>query len=326
VKSYSGVSLSILVSAYNSASSIRQTLQSVPLNDSRLEVIVIDDGSTDETRSILEVFTREHPLTKVLIESTKNLGSANARNRAINLASGEWLIFLDSDDQLNETTVRYFLDHLSANNHYAGFRFAFETAKVGVVVENSDESVMNLMHEKAFWRYIYRKQFLIDQNLHFFPTFNQAGGFYVLDDWYFLLTFLSLHPEIALSNCVLYKYNNLQRTSSEEVSRYVRQIELEHNAFKTLRKVIFEKSNSDFNFLISVLYSRVYMICKLLNPSPSTSAKLRLVQSFGRLLLKCERGFLKQYGSRVIFLWIRVVGMHLSRFPSRIRGKLHGNV
>jgi glycosyltransferase involved in cell wall biosynthesis len=88
------MSISVIVPTYNSSKTIERALQSV-FNQSRPadEIIVIDDGSSDDTVDILNKY-RE----KIVIISQTNSGAAAARNRAVERSSGDLIAFLDSDD------------------------------------------------------------------------------------------------------------------------------------------------------------------------------------------------------------------------------------
>jgi glycosyltransferase involved in cell wall biosynthesis len=72
-------------------SAVRQTLQP-------LEILVIDDGSSDDTREVVDAMAREDPRIR-LIRLERRLGAAAARNAGIRAASGHMLAFLDSDDE-----------------------------------------------------------------------------------------------------------------------------------------------------------------------------------------------------------------------------------
>lgn len=86
--------VSVVIPTYNRANHVARAIKSVLLQTyTDYEIIVVDDGSTDETRSILE--GNFHHITYVYQD---NAGPAAARNKGIMLASGKWLAFLDSDD------------------------------------------------------------------------------------------------------------------------------------------------------------------------------------------------------------------------------------
>ncbi|MGN7613170.1 glycosyltransferase family 2 protein [Magnetococcales bacterium HHB-1] len=97
--------ISCIVPAYNSASTIQRALLSIlsqqvdarlkPV-DPLLEIIVIDDGSTDNTASVVQTFALTH--TQVRLISQDNSGSTAARNHGVRLAEGELIAFLDADD------------------------------------------------------------------------------------------------------------------------------------------------------------------------------------------------------------------------------------
>jgi succinoglycan biosynthesis protein ExoO len=87
---------SVIIPAYNTADYIAQAIDSA-LNQTleNIEVIVVDDASTDRTVEIVQSF--REPRLKLLVNQ-HNLGAGGARNRALNAATGKWLAVLDSDD------------------------------------------------------------------------------------------------------------------------------------------------------------------------------------------------------------------------------------
>ncbi|MBO1323872.1 glycosyltransferase family 2 protein [Acetobacter garciniae] len=93
----SGVPVSVVITTYNSADIIEETLCNI--KNQTLEyyqVIVVDDKSTDGTAEILEKFDKEDNFK--IVFNDKNRGAAYSRNLALSLAQGEYLIFLDDDD------------------------------------------------------------------------------------------------------------------------------------------------------------------------------------------------------------------------------------
>lgn len=90
-------SISIVIPAYNRSNTIRYCLDSVLNQTSRaLEIIVVDDCSTDDTVDIVSSYLDSHVRCIVL---EKNTGAQAARNRGIREAQGEWIAFQDSDDE-----------------------------------------------------------------------------------------------------------------------------------------------------------------------------------------------------------------------------------
>lgn len=100
---------SIVMPAYNVGDYIDESIRSVLHQEfERLEIIVVDDGSTDGTKEIVHNII-ENDCRVRLIENANLKGPAGARNSGAKVALGEWLCFLDSDDVLsnNALAVRY---------------------------------------------------------------------------------------------------------------------------------------------------------------------------------------------------------------------------
>ncbi len=89
--------ISIIIPAFNAEQTLKETLTSVSAQSYRnLEIIVIDDGSTDRTRAIIEDFSRTDARVRWLTKA--NGGVAAARNSGIDVAGGEFIAPLDADD------------------------------------------------------------------------------------------------------------------------------------------------------------------------------------------------------------------------------------
>lgn len=90
------MTLTIIIPAYNAVDTLVATIRSaLEVEFRKKEVIVVDDGSTDDTSGICASFG-----TDIRYRSVKNGGVSRARNIGARMASGEWLLFLDSDDLL----------------------------------------------------------------------------------------------------------------------------------------------------------------------------------------------------------------------------------
>jgi len=90
------IEVSVIIPAYNTEKYISKAIRSALCQTlANIEVIVVDDCSTDGSVSVVESF--DDPRLK-LIRNTQNLGAGGARNRAIAAAQGKWIAVLDSDD------------------------------------------------------------------------------------------------------------------------------------------------------------------------------------------------------------------------------------
>jgi len=101
---------SIVIPVFNRASSLYTTLESVYNQTFRdFEILVVDDGSTDTLRDSLLNYTT---LSNFSYYFQSNAGVSAARNRGAKLSNGEYLVFLDSDDHVNENWLRDYANEI----------------------------------------------------------------------------------------------------------------------------------------------------------------------------------------------------------------------
>lgn len=105
--------VSVVIPAYNSARYIADALDSVLRQDyPAIEILVIDDGSTDHTTDIVARYGN-----KVRLLAQTNQGSAAARNHGIRHANGKYIAFLDADDAWWSHKIRFQVDALNQSGH-----------------------------------------------------------------------------------------------------------------------------------------------------------------------------------------------------------------
>lgn len=91
--------LSVIVPCYNSREFIAECLESIlPYMSKAVELIIINDGSTDDSSEIIDIAIQKHKDKNITIINQDNAGISAARNAGINTAKGEYIAFLDSDD------------------------------------------------------------------------------------------------------------------------------------------------------------------------------------------------------------------------------------
>lgn len=108
--------ISVVIPVYNVEKYLRQCLDSIigqTLKD--IEIICVDDGSTDGSKSILEEYAPNYPFIKTVYQ--KNQGAGMSRNAGLNIAAGHYIHFLDSDDYLSDIDIyNNIYDKASRNN------------------------------------------------------------------------------------------------------------------------------------------------------------------------------------------------------------------
>ncbi|MBD5359291.1 MAG: glycosyltransferase family 2 protein [Bacteroides sp.] len=172
--------ISVIIPAYNVQDYIAECLDSI-LNQTYkdLEIIVVDDGSTDSTPQILEEYAKKYPQIRILTQ--QNSGQSSARNNGLREAEGEEIIFVDSDDWIaSETTIEKFHHALSrSESDYVQGGLCF--IKGDKITKNyipghsqplSDDEIldaalsMNGLYTAPFAK-IYRTEFLRSNSLYF---------------------------------------------------------------------------------------------------------------------------------------------------------------
>jgi glycosyltransferase involved in cell wall biosynthesis len=105
-----GSLVSVIIPTYNNAKLIPYTLESIlGQSYSPLEIIVVNDGSTDETAEVVQGYISR---AAVRLHTQPNQGDISARNKGIELARGEYIAFIDSDDLWNREHVRLLVEEI----------------------------------------------------------------------------------------------------------------------------------------------------------------------------------------------------------------------
>lgn len=104
--------ISVVIPTYNYGSLLSRAVASVvPQLDGTMELLVVDDGSTDDTEQVVAELQRVYP-DKIRYIRKKNGGAASARNCGIENSSGKFLVFLDADDELTDSALQILAQHI----------------------------------------------------------------------------------------------------------------------------------------------------------------------------------------------------------------------
>lgn len=100
------ISVSIVIPCYNSAQFLRETVNSaLAQTEPHVEVIIVDDGSSDDTSAIIERLIARHSNRQMTCAFQANRGVGAARNRGIAMARGQYILPLDADDLIAATMI-----------------------------------------------------------------------------------------------------------------------------------------------------------------------------------------------------------------------------
>ena len=176
------VDISVIVPAYNVEKYISSCLNSL-LNQTKkeIEIIVIDDGSTDNTLNILNEYKKNNP-SKIHVVSQENQGLSITRNNGSKLSTGKYILFVDGDDEIDINLLKNLWDKLEE------FPYDVIAFNVEVIYPNkkiivnpgitSDIKNFNLDSKKKFLtdmycmacNKIYKKDLFKDNTLLFTPN------------------------------------------------------------------------------------------------------------------------------------------------------------
>lgn len=149
---------SIIVPTFNAAATIRACLESIVHQTyDDLEVVVVDGGSTDETLDVARSFGPDFG-ARLVIHSGPDDGPYDAMNRGVQMATGEWLLFLGADDTLYEPdtlgrVAAFIRDHETADLVYGDVIMrSTETRHAGAFDLDRLLFETNLCHQSIFYR------------------------------------------------------------------------------------------------------------------------------------------------------------------------------
>lgn len=126
--------VSIIVPVYNAERFIEETLACVVAQSySQWELLLVEDGSSDRTVSIIEEYVRTNGEKRIrLIRQPENLGAARARNRGLKEAEGRYIAYLDADDLWVPEKLEHELAFMSEKNAafaFTGYEFVDENGR-----------------------------------------------------------------------------------------------------------------------------------------------------------------------------------------------------
>ena len=147
--------VSVIVPLYNAAPYIRECLASIVASSYRpIEVVVVDDGSTDTSWAEAKAFAATH--TEVRVIHQENAGVSRARNHAIQEAQGEYILPVDADDKISADYIEQAVEAMTDEVRVVGCKAHFFGAKEGewVLPEYSPELLArkNMIHISSLFR------------------------------------------------------------------------------------------------------------------------------------------------------------------------------
>jgi len=227
--------LSIIIPAYNAEQYIKPCLDSILQNSkdflSETEIIVINDGSTDNTLKILKDYNKHK---NIKIHTTINQGVSAARNLGISLAKGEWITFIDADD--------------TVNNNFSKALSLIENSKASLIIFSrydivaSDrkkiisQTLRSSMYLSGPWSKIYNRQFLIKHKILF------EKDILIGEDMLFNLDVIQDSSVIESYRVSFYRYRQNNSSATRRFNQKI--IDSDKKFYEKLEKILNKQKNT----------------------------------------------------------------------------------
>ena len=272
--------VSIIIPVYNVEKYLRQCLDSVinqTLKD--IEIICINDGSTDNSLNIINEFASND--ARIIIIDQENKGVAKARNIAIDMAGGQFVCFLDSDDYYPAQDILETLYNKAVENNVkiCGGELAIFENNNPELMQNFGKNYSGFLFKNdgfvkyydyqfdcGFYRFLYNRDFLISNNLYF-PAYRR------FQDPPFLVNAMFTAKEFYAVNKIVYAYRKKHKVMIWDKVKIVDALSGINDNFAYARKYKLQK-------LTTYTYARLQNHLKLFNDKKFLSKNLILFKIF----------------------------------------------
>ena len=182
--------ISIIIPIYNTQKYIEKCLRSLEKQTMKnFEIILVNDGSTDNTEKIVKRYINEHKNLNIIYIKKENEGLASARNCGVTRAKGKYISFLDSDDYLDNNLFQNLKQYMDKDVEMIKFKMQ-KVEENGKVLEKIDGPVFDICTgEEAFKKlcikdkyidpaciYLYKREFFVDNNFEYKLRYHEDFG------------------------------------------------------------------------------------------------------------------------------------------------------
>ena len=263
--------ISIIIPVYNVEKYLSDCLNGL-INQTynNLEIICVNDGSKDNSLNILNEFAQKDCRIKII--NQENKGAGNARNTGLEIATGKYLYFLDSDDYIDKTLIEKAHNRISKFNAeiciFKNNEFENESKKIkkNKSIKNNFKNIFNknsyksnffsLFNIPAFTK-LYKAEFIQKNNIKF-------QEIRTCNDVFFNFITLSLAERITFLNETLVTYRTNQKSNiSSHRSKYIENVKIafdllkeeleKRQLYENLKETYYKKASECFCYEIKKL-------------------------------------------------------------------------
>lgn len=209
--------VSIIVPAYNVEKYIEKCVTSIlEQTYTNIEVIVVDDGSTDKTGEIIDNISQNDSRLQVLHK--KNAGVSAARNSGIEISKGEYLVFVDGDDYISQDYVEYMINLIkSTGSDFCLSKCCYtksgemQTEREYIEKLQPGDATALLLSPNVIvgcWNKIFKRSLLVENNIWFSTSLFYGEGLT------FITTVSQISKSVGVGNRKVYYYRRNNETSA----------------------------------------------------------------------------------------------------------------
>ena len=170
--------LSLIIPFFNSEHKSKRLLKTLlSIVDDDVEIILVDDGSTDNTHKILNDFKEESNSKSIELITQDNKGPGGARNAGLRIAKGQYVWFVDSDDDIKIEAIEVVRQNRDNNYDFIDFNIEVDSNVINTMGIEEEEYIVDDKYrlqllEKfgSIWSKVLKKKLLIDNNI-FYPEY-----------------------------------------------------------------------------------------------------------------------------------------------------------
>ena len=221
-------SISVIIPVYNAEYFLDECFYSVLNKDDSIEIILIDDNSTDNTKKLLIKYAKKYNNVKTIFNEN-NLGVSETRNIGLNIASGRYIIFLDSDDFICDDSLELLLEHINKNSNvdiyivnivddHIAYQNIYYCDNNNIYTNRTIlNNISNLSHNLDIgvcWRYIVKKDLLISNKIQFLSMAR------IYEDQEYFVKIFTLSKYFVFLDKFYYHHTNRKYSISQNVDFY----------------------------------------------------------------------------------------------------------
>lgn len=315
--------LTVIIPTYNSGKYISKCIKSILKNTCKIQILVIDDGSTDDTLKRLNKFNQ---YIKV-IKSKKNYGVSNARNKGIKEIQAKYFTFVDSDDDIEPYAYDELLNIMQKNNlDMCGFNYyEVNNKKIPSKYKYEDEILDNdkliskILKDQIsmiIWNKIYKTETYKD------ILFNEK--LIINEDYEYTIRCISKTKKSLFINKYLYNYN---KNNESLTNKYTCKQIKENNYIENIKQIKKIKKHKDYEYFIyNDNLKQIHLYSKCIDKN---NRYKYLKENIRRHDLKKLLKYNINKAIKIeILIYLTSIKLHLFLFPiyKKIRDKQRGKI